>query len=82
MKRTINGYPYNLPKVEDVRESRPGFWEGLTKKGEPFWIIGGSRIAHGARRQWQLLFPAGLKTIEGQPKASLADALREVNALA
>lgn len=82
MKRTINGYPYDLPNVEDVRETHPGHWEGTTLKGDPFWVIGGTRVAYGSRQKWLAIFPKGFKGVEPRPEPSLAHALRDVNEMA
>lgn len=79
MQRTINGYAYDLPNVEDVRETVPGHWEGRTKEGEPFFILGGTRLK-GARDQWYAVSPSAFGGPAPVPAHSLAEGLRKVDA--
>jgi hypothetical protein len=78
MNRTINGYRYDLDRIQDVHETAPGHWEGRTVKGDPFFILGGTR-ANGGRHEWYTMCPAAFQSPEPQPVRSLAEGLRKVD---
>jgi hypothetical protein len=78
VNRTINGYRYDLDHIQDVHETAPGHWEGRTAKGDPFFILGGTR-ANGGRHEWYTMCPTVFQSPEPQPVRSLAEGLRKVD---